>query len=151
MIVPVIGPPGSGKTTILTEVTNRHGTPHFELSWMPEFMQMNGSSIDYSTDEVIAIDALFAVAKAYVSGGHHVVFVSDFRLESLPLLYANLKDVPHEVVRLVCSDPDILSTRVLTPDRPSGYRNAEEAIRLNEAYASMQAPCRGLGRFNRLC
>jgi len=139
VIVPVIGAPGTGKTTVLHEVAARHGTPHFELSWMPEFLRMNGAPIAYEADETIAISALLAVGKAYVAGGHRVVFVGDFRLDSLAQVEANLMGVRHQVVRLVCSDPDLLSARILDPDRSSGYRDVGEAIRLNAIYASMEA------------
>ena len=44
---------------------------------------------------------------------------------------------PSQTVKLVCSDPSLLISRVLDPTRPSGYRDAEAALVDNEAYARM--------------
>lgn len=137
MIILILGAPGTGKTTVCRALSERYGTPYFEMSWMPEFLRLNGVRIDYEQDERIAVAALLSVAKAYIAGGHRVVLVSDFRLKTLSSVYAQLKDVPHQVIRLVCSDSDVLSARVLNPDRPSGSRNVEEALCINAAYVAM--------------
>jgi hypothetical protein len=143
MIVPVIGPPGSGKTTLLREITRRYGTPHFELSWMPEFLTMNGVKIAYPQDESIAIKALIAVAREYVSGGHSVVFVSDFRIETLESVLAHLSPDFHQTIKLVCTDDAKLKQRVLEPTRPGGYRNVEVSLEANKRYIAMKIPnCR---------
>ncbi|MFN8529684.1 MAG: AAA family ATPase [Anaerolineae bacterium] len=139
MIVPVIGAPGTGKTSLLKAITERYGTPHFELSWMPEFMRMNGVRIDYVQDERIAIQALFAVAREYAHSGHRVVFVSDFRLETLDQVEQAALDFQH-TIKLVSSDDAILQTRVLDDTRPSGYRDVKEALEANRKYIAMQSP-----------
>jgi molybdopterin-guanine dinucleotide biosynthesis protein len=140
MIVPIIGPPGAGKTTLLREITRRYGTPHFELSWMPEFLTMNGVKIAYPHDESIAIKALIAVAREYVKGGHRVVFVSDFRIETLESVLAQLSTDFHQTIKLICTDDDKLKQRVLDSERPSGYRNVDESLEANKRYIAMELP-----------
>jgi hypothetical protein len=127
MIIPVIGAPGTGKTTLCQELTRRCGTPHFELSWMPEFLQRNGLAIPYEEDEKTAVRALIAVAQIYCAAGHRVVLVSDFRNAVLPLVLELLAAQPYRVLRLYSSDEDLLATRVLEPTRSSGYRDVAAA------------------------
>ncbi|HNB55085.1 MAG TPA: AAA family ATPase, partial [Anaerolineales bacterium] len=73
MILLLLGAPGTGKTTVCQTLTAQYGVPHFEMSWMPEFLRMNGQDIPYAQDEQIAVGALLAVAKVYTEAGHRVV------------------------------------------------------------------------------
>jgi hypothetical protein len=140
MIVPIIGAPGTGKTTLARALSDRYGIPHFEMSWVPEFTRMNGCPIPYEADERVALEALIAVAKVYEAAGHNVVCVSDFRLEVWPLVQALLGEGSYQTVKLICSDPALLSSRVLDPTRSSGFRDAESALRHNAAYTALQIP-----------
>ena len=131
MIIPVIGAPGTGKTTVCQELTQRYGVPHFELSWMPEFRRRNGVAIPSVADERAAVRALIAIAKVYTDEGHQVVCVSDFRTAVLPMVFAALGADPYTVVRLYISDEPVLTRRGGHPTRPSGYRDAAAALAAN--------------------
>ena len=137
MIIPVIGAPGTGKTTICQELTRLYGTPHFEMSWMPEFLRRNGVEISYVEDERIAVQALICVARVYSDAGHNVVCVSDFRNEVLPLVFESLDAYPHRIVRLYSSVETVLEARMLEPTRPSGYRDVVEAKAANREIMAM--------------
>lgn len=138
MIIPIIGAPGTGKTTVCKEVTRRHGIPHFEMAWMPEFMMQNGMTIPYVEDERIAVCGLVAVAKVYSDLGHRVVLISDFRNEVLPLVWQQLDAYPHQVVRLYSSVGKVLAERVSEPTRPSGYRDVAGAQVANDEIRAMR-------------
>ena len=131
MIVLVLGCPGSGKTTVLRELSRQFGVPHFELSWMPEFRWMNGRRLSYEEDEAVAVRGMVAVAKAYVRSGHGVVFLGDLRLRALDHVFDALGDFPYLVVKLVFEDDADLAARVLDPSRPSGYRDVAAAQKIN--------------------
>lgn len=131
MIVPIFGCPGSGKSTLGDRLAKNFGYPFFELSWMPEFRIMNGKKISYEEEEKIAVSALLGVAKTYCEYGHKIVLVSDFRLNSLDLVMNSI-GIATPVIKLIASDDDILRTRVINNSRSSFYRNAEEALHLNE-------------------
>ncbi len=135
MILPIFGSPGSGKTTLGNSLREKCGYPFFELSWMPEFRTLNGRTISYEQDEKIAIYALLNVAQTYCEHGHKVVLVSDFRINSFGLVMSCL-GFTSPVIKLIASDENILRSRVLNDSRPSGYRNDEEALRLNRKIIS---------------
>lgn len=137
MIILVIGAPGTGKTTICQDLSRRYGAPHFEMSWMPEFLRRNGTAISYEEDERTAVQALVGVAKVYSDAGHRAVFVSDFRNEVLPLAFASLDAYPYQVVRLYSSAEAILEQRVMAPARSSGYRDVEAAQAANREIMAM--------------
>jgi cytidylate kinase len=131
MIIPILGCPGSGKTTIINRLIQDFGCPGFELSWMPEFRYMNGKWIDYAVDEQIAVRAMAKVAIEYSRAGHSRVFISDFRTEVVSMLLEELSDQDVRVLVLVFSDESLIRARVLDPQRPSGYRNVDEAVKAN--------------------
>lgn len=137
MIIPVLGAPGTGKTTLCQEMTRRFGTPHFEMSWMPEFMTRNGIAIPYTEDERIAVCGLVAIAKVYSDEGHKVVLISDFRNEVLPLGWRQLGEYPYRVVRLYSSVDSALAVRITDPTRPSGYRDVAAAQVANRIIQAM--------------
>lgn len=107
---------------------------------MPEFMTMNGQHIAYEQDEAIAIRGLIAVAREYVNAGHHVVFIGDFRIESLDVVFQLLSGEPHQTLKLICSDDALLSQRVLEPTRPSGYRDVDASLQANRRFIAMDIP-----------
>ena len=97
---------------------------------------MNGKLIDYSLDEQIAVRAMAKVAAAYSRAGHSRVFMSDFRIEVVPMLLEELSDQEVRVLVLVFSDESLIRDRVLNPQRPSGYRNVDEAVKVNRWFLS---------------
>jgi hypothetical protein len=131
MIVPIFGSPGCGKTTLGNALMKKFGYPFFELSWMPELKVMNSKKISYEQEEKIAIFALLNVAKTYCEHGHQVVLISDFRFDSFDLVMQNI-GLGSPVIKLISSDENVLRSRVLDNSRPSAYRNANEALDLNE-------------------
>ncbi|MEY2831030.1 MAG: hypothetical protein RLZZ574_288 [Cyanobacteriota bacterium] len=92
---------------------------------------MNGQAISYQEEEEIAVVALLNVAKTYCENGHNVVFVSDFRLNSLDLVMRSI-GLSSPVIKLIASDTNILRKRVLNPSRPSTYRDVDEALHINQ-------------------
>jgi len=140
MIIPILGCPGSGKTTVINQLKQEYGCPGFEMSWMPEFHSMNGEPLPYEGDEQIAVGALVRIAAEYVRAGHRYVFLSDFRNEVVPQLIKHLATEEVRFVILSFSDESTISERVLDPDRPSGYRNVDAAVEANRWLADQAFP-----------
>ncbi len=136
MIIILIGAPGIGKTTLIKKLGECLQCPYLELSWMPEFRIKNGITIPYEEDELIAIENLILVAQNYRKHGHQHVLLSDFRIETVPLLAELIpaEDMLHLI--LFTNDDTELRNRVIAENRPSAYRNWEHALQVNQTLKS---------------
>lgn len=138
MIIALLGPPGIGKTTISDHFMQIYGIPVLELSWVPEFRILNGQRISYEQDEAIAIKVLYAAANVYTQAGHHVVMLTDFRVEVVNSVFELQDEVEGVSVILWTSDEDVLRSRILS--RTEGFRDPVKAIADNSRWKDMLAP-----------
>ena len=137
-VVVILGPPGIGKTTLLTALGNHLGCPHLELSIVPEFRRIAGEAIGYEQDERIAIENLVLWAGNYLRHGHRLVLLGDFRLEALPILRETLAAFATLPMVLTTSDPQVLAQRV--GRRTTGFRDVTVTLAANQAWRALAWP-----------
>ena len=125
----IAGAPGSGKSTLARVLHQRLNSPMFEFAWIPEFrLDVYNSQ---AREEALSFENLVWVVKNYVRHGYQDVIVTDLndlRHRELHLRFGRYK---YLLLTLVVEDDDLLRRRVLDESRPSGYRDAEAAIRHN--------------------
>lgn len=135
-IIIIHGAPGAGKSSVAQGLHQKLGSPWFEFGWIPEFRQKGEAEISYEEEEALSFENLCLVARNYLRHGFSNILLSDLRD---PYVLRALRAFPRRkllLVTLLVSDEEELKRRVLDESRSSGYRDWQEALRLNELYST---------------
>lgn len=125
------GAPGSGKTTISKLLHERFQSVMFDFGWLRQFHLDPEWRNASPAEEEMSFENLVFILRNYLKHGYSPILLNDLqdqRIQSIPRLFA-----PDEymIVTLVLRDDKVLKTRVLEPERDSGYRDFEAAIAWN--------------------
>jgi dephospho-CoA kinase len=127
------GAPGSGKTTVSNLLHETFQSVMIDFGTLREFHLDNWWTKQSEKEEQMAFENLIFILKNYIRNGYKNVIVNDlkdFRIEQIPNIFA---DEDYLIVTLVLHDDDELRSRVLNPDRDSGFRDVERALAWNRA------------------
>lgn len=135
----IAGAPGSGKSTTASALQKQLNSPLFEFAWIPEFRNKGKEELSYSEEESFSFENLILVSKNYAKHGFKNVIITDLNnkyIEQLPTIYA---DYNFSIFTLIIEDENILKARVLNESRSSGYRDWEQAIKINQSLIDRDA------------
>ena len=129
------GGPGTGKTTVASVLHGRRGWPWFEFGWIPEFRRLNPhTEISYEEEELISLENLTFAAKNYLRHGFECVILTDIRERFTDRILEDFADVGVTAVILAAASDGTVRERVLGRDNGNGYRDADEAVRINREF-----------------
>lgn len=137
-LIIIHGAPGTGKTSVAQALHKRLGTPWFEFGWIPEFRRKGEVEISYEEEERLSFENLCLVVRNYLRHGFGNILLTDLRDPYVNRALRSFARRDLLLVMLVCSDQEQLKRRVLDETRTSGYRDWQEALRLNQGYMARQ-------------
>jgi hypothetical protein len=123
--------PGAGKSTVAAILRRRLGTPLFEFGWIPEFRNTGTRVTSYTEDESLAFENLTLVLRNYARHGFANIIVTDLENKRTGQLGSVFRDFDFVIATLRVLDEDELRRRVMDESRSSGYRDWQEAVRIN--------------------
>ncbi|HRW10848.1 MAG TPA: AAA family ATPase, partial [Caldilineaceae bacterium] len=127
----IAGAPGSGKSTISKLLHEKFGSCLIDFGDLRQFHLNRSWSNASPLEEQMAFDNLVAILKNYARHGYHHVLVNDLRdhrVQQLPEVLAGYHFI---IITLVITDDEVMRTRVLNPERNSGFRDADAALAWN--------------------
>ena len=127
----IAGAPGSGKSTIAKALHEKFGTPMFEFGWIPEFQNTGSRTLSYTEEESLSFENLVLVAKNYVKHDYKNIIITDLNNDFIVHLPELFKDYDFAIYTLRLEDDNLLKSRVLDESRSSGYRDWENALKIN--------------------
>lgn len=130
-VIIVAGAPGSGKSSLSHRLQQVTRSPLFEFGWIPEYRYRSNGEIPYPEEEQISFENLVLVTRNYVQHGFRAVILTDLEDHRIAQIADVFSGLDYCILTLVVHDEDVLSRRVLDPDRTSGYRDVETAIEIN--------------------
>ena len=130
-IIIIAGAPGTGKSSLAKLLQERSGAPMFEFGWIPEFRNRPNGLIPYDEEEQISFENLILVSKNYLRHGYRGIILTDLTDRRIEELSRVLSGYDYRIVTLVIDDEQVLKQRVLDPSRSSGYRDWQEAVKIN--------------------
>lgn len=128
----IAGAPGSGKSTIAKAIQAKLDCPLFEFGWIPEFQNKGHEKMSYVEEEGFAFENLTLVAKNYTNHGFKNVIITDLNNDYIQRLADDFSGYDYLIFTLRLNDNNLLKSRVEDETRSSGYRDSEEAIRINK-------------------
>lgn len=131
----IAGAPGSGKSTIAALLQATLNSPMFEFGWIPEFQNKGDSTLSYTEEEDFSFENLVLVAKNYARHGFKNVIITDLNNRFIGELPERFDGFDFVIYSLRVNNDDILKQRVLNEDRSSGYRDWEEAQKIDHLLA----------------
>ena len=127
------GAPGTGKTSLATELHKTLRCPWFEFGWIPEFRHLNPhTEISYEDEVALSTENLILVSKNYFAHGFEAIIVSDLEDKRIPNFadaFSGIADV--RILTLDCDD-ETRTNRILTRDNGNEYRDTEAAAEIAE-------------------
>jgi len=134
-VIFITGCPGSGKSTVAALLHEKLKCPWFEFGWIPEFRQKTPhTEISYEEEEQISLENLLLVTDNYLRHGFDHVILTDIREPFTDMIYRHFPQDSIRLVTLISEEKDVIRNRVLNRDNGNEYRNAEEAVLLNETF-----------------
>ena len=134
-VIFITGCPGSGKSTVAALLHEKLKCPWFEFGWIPEFRQKNPhTEISYEEEEQISAENLLLVTDNYLRRGFSHVILTDIREPLTEAIYSHFASGQILLVTLIAENNDAIRRRVLTRNNGNEYRDAEEAVLLNETF-----------------
>lgn len=127
----IAGAPGAGKSTIARALQEKLDSPIFEVGWIPEFQNKGTEKINYIEEESFAFENLTLVAKNYAKHGFKNVIITDLNNEYIQRLAEDFVGYEYAIFTLRLNNEEVLKARVNDDSRSSGYRDTEEAVRIN--------------------
>lgn len=127
----IAGAPGVGKSTIAKALHEKLDSPIFEFGWIPEFQNKGTEKINYTEEESFAFENLTLVVKNYAKHGFKNVIITDLNNEYIQRLAEDFAGYDYAIFTLRMNDEEVLRARVQDDSRSSGYRDIEEAARIN--------------------
>jgi hypothetical protein len=107
-------------------------SPCFDFGWIPEFRVKKNSTISYEEEEQMAFDNLSLVIKNYARNQFANIIVTDLRDPIFRQIPRRFSRFSYALFTLFVEDETQLKERVLDESRSSGYRDWEEAIKINQ-------------------
>jgi chloramphenicol 3-O-phosphotransferase len=130
-VIVVAGAPGSGKSSLSHRLQAITRSPLFEFGWIPEYRYRSNGEIPYPEEEQISFENLVLVTRNYVRHGFRAVILTDLEDHRIAQIAEVFSDLDYCILTLVVHDEEVLSRRVLDPDRTSGYRDVAAALDIN--------------------
>jgi predicted kinase len=128
-LVVIAGAPGTGKSTLMTELAARWPTsPAIEFSSLREFHLDRTWSNQSPEEEQLAWENLEFVVRNYVRHGRTPVLTTDFREHRVQMINEVFGDLSLRIVTLT-ADEAVLRERVTA--RTEGFTNVEAALSWN--------------------
>ncbi|MBW4061127.1 hypothetical protein HJC99_00950 [Candidatus Saccharibacteria bacterium] len=128
----VAGAPGVGKSVVSAALRQRLDSPLFEFGWIPEFRNTGHTQTTYEEDEALAFENLVLVAKNYAAHKYQNVIITDLENHRIEQLDEEFSDYSYHIFTLRQVDEDLLKKQILDQSRSSGYRDWEQALRINK-------------------
>ena len=129
----IAGAPGSGKSTISELLHQRYKSCLIDFGYLRQFHLNQSWSNASPLEEQMAFDNLIAILKNYARHGYKHVIVNDLRDHRVQQIPEALARYEYMIITLVISNDDVLATRVINPERDSGFRNVEAALAWNRS------------------
>lgn len=133
------GSPGSGKTTVSRLLHETFQSVMIDFGILREFHLDTWWTKQSEKEEQMAFENLVFILKNYIRNGYQNIIVNDlrdFRIEQIPRVF---EAEDYLIVTLTVHDTDELRTRVLDPERDSGFRDVEKALAWNRAVIARPA------------
>ncbi|CAF3396235.1 unnamed protein product [Rotaria socialis] len=129
------GCPGSGKTTVSRLIQNtKHETwPMIDFGCLRVFHLNREWTNQNDDEEQMSFENLIFILKNYHRYSYQNILINDLTDKRLGDLsnYLSHDEYNYLIITLVVNDSNILSTRILNPDRDSGWRNVHRSIEWN--------------------
>lgn len=127
------GSPGSGKTTVSELLHEKFQSVLIDFGCLRIFHLDPLWEKASKKEEQMAFEHPVYILKNYIRNGYQNVMVNDlkdFRIRQIPEIFAGENYI---IITFVLSDDEELRTRILDPNRDSGFRNVEKTLAWNRA------------------
>jgi glucokinase len=140
----ITGLPGTGKTTLATELARRHGLPLICKDTIKEpLLDMLVDDVSRSRElSNIAFAVQFSLARELLASGDGLILEGNFRAgeHEAPLL-ATLPPERPNIVQVLCrADEDERQARILQRARHAGHHHAHQLERIAACDAFLELP-----------
>lgn len=129
------GCPGIGKTTVSQLIYNNKNEtwPMIDFGNLRVFHLNRQWTNQSDTEAQMSFENLIFILKNYHRYSYRNILVNDLTDERLGDLskYLSHDEYNYLIITLVVKNSDLLSTRVLNPNRDSGWRNVQKSIEWN--------------------
>ncbi|HWM68364.1 MAG TPA: ATP-binding protein [Steroidobacteraceae bacterium] len=140
----ITGLPGTGKTTLATELARRHGLPSISKDTIKEpLLDMLVNDVSRSREvSNIAFAVLFSLARERLALGGGLILEGNFRAgeHETPLLAALPADSPNIVQVLCRAEEDERQARILQRTRHAGHLHVHQLERVAACDAFLELP-----------
>jgi predicted kinase len=140
----ITGLPGTGKTTLATEMARRHGLPLICKDTIKEpLLDMLVNDVSRSRElSNIAFAILFSLARELLATAHSLILEGNFRAgeHEKPLLAALPPDSPNIIQVLCRAEEDERQARILQRPRHAGHHHVQQLERIAACDAFLELP-----------